>query len=140
MSAAFNDFKSAFEGDIVTANHADYEAAIARWAANAIRRAKIVAFVKHERDVSLAIKYAVAEKLPIAIRGGGHSTPGASSTEGGLVIDLSRYVTSVRIDTVKKEAAVGGGALWGAVEKAAIEHGLAAVAGTVNHVSHCASC
>jgi hypothetical protein len=29
---------------------------------------------------------------------------------------------------------VGGGSLWATVEKEAIKHGLASVAGTVNHV------
>jgi FAD/FMN-containing dehydrogenase len=41
-------------------------------------------------------------RLPIAIHGGGHSTAGASSTEG-LVIDLSRHIEN-------KLAYVGGGA------------------------------
>ena len=44
-----------------------------RWAANAVRRAKVVAFVKGESDVTAAIKYVQAEKHPIALKGGGHS-------------------------------------------------------------------
>jgi len=39
----------------------------------------------------------------------------------------------VRVDPTKKLAYVGGGALWEAVDKAGIEHGLATVGGTVNH-------
>lgn len=128
-------FKSAFKGDIVTPSDSDYDKAISRWANNAARRAKIVAFVKNAEDTSLAVKYAVAEKLPIAIRGGGHSVSGASSSEGGLVVDLSRYMNGVTVDPTKKLAYVGGGALWETVDKKAIEHGLATVGGTVNHVS-----
>lgn len=129
-------FPKAFKGDIVTPSDADYEKAIARWAINACRKAKVVAFVKDAEDVSLAIKYAKAHKLPIAIRGGGHSTSGASSIESGLVVDLSRYLNSVKVDAEKRLGYCGGGALWETVDKTAIEHGLATVAGTVNHVSH----
>lgn len=126
-----------FKGDIVTPSSADYEEAIARWAINAQRKAKIIAFVKDAEDVVLAIKYAKANKLPLAIRGGGHSASGASSSEGGLVIDLSRHLSGVKVDADKKLAYVGGGAIWQTVDKAAIEHGLATVGGTVNHVSFC---
>jgi FAD/FMN-containing dehydrogenase len=91
--------------------------------------------VKDEADVGLALKYAQANSLPIAVRGGGHSAGRCSSSEGGLVINLSRYVRNVRVDLKKQVAYVGGGALWEAVDAAAIKHGLASVAGTVNHVS-----
>ena len=127
-------FKSQFQGDIVTPSDVAYEEAISRWAFNAKRRAKVVAFVKSEVDVRLALAYARANMLPIAVRGGGHSAGGSSSSEDGLVIDLSRYLNQVKVDP-KGVAYVGGGALWEAVDKAAIAHGLASVAGTVNHVS-----
>ncbi|KAG5651066.1 hypothetical protein H0H81_010001 [Sphagnurus paluster] len=129
----FEKFKTRFKGDIVTPDDADYRKALARWAVNAERRAKIVAFVKDAEDVALAIKYARLNSLPIAIRGGGHSPAGASSSEDGLVIDLSRHIKGARIDPDKKLAYVGGGALWDIVDKEAIKHGLATVAGTVNH-------
>ncbi|KAG6828474.1 hypothetical protein H0H92_007840 [Tricholoma furcatifolium] len=129
----FAAFKSQFKGDIVTHGEADYPAAIARWAANASRPAKIVAFVKNEQDVTLAIKYARESGLPIAIRGGGHSPAGASSVEGGLVIDLSRYLRGARVDAEKRVVYAGGGALWEVVDSKAIKHGLATVGGTVNH-------
>ena len=50
------------------------------------------------------------------------------------MIDLSRYLNGVKVDPDKKVAYVGGGALWETVDKTAIKHGLATVAGTVNHV------
>jgi len=124
-----------FTGDWVTPDHSSYPEAIARWAVNAERRAKAVAFVKSPQDVATALKYAKQYSYPVAIRGGGHSTSGASSAEDGVVIDLSRHLSGVRVDPVEKLAYVGGGAIWATVDKTAIEHGLATVAGTVNHVS-----
>ena len=124
-----------FKGDLVRQGDPGYDDSIKRWAANAARKASIVAFVKDEKDVALAIGYARGTHLPIAIRGGGHSPAGASSIENGLVIDLSRYLNGVTIDVEKQLAHIGGGAIWETVDKAAIECGLACVAGTVNHVS-----
>jgi len=131
----FTTFENAFGGDLVTPTHPQYESAIARWALNAQRRASIVAFVKHEADVVLAIKFARDNALPIAVRGGGHNSAGTSSSENGLVIDLSRYITAVRVDQEKKVIHVGGGALWRDVDHEAIKFGMATVGGTVNHVS-----
>ena len=133
MSKNFASFKQSFKGDISTPTDADYPQAISRWAVNAQANAKIVAFVKTPEDVALAIAYARENRLPIAIRSGGHSTAGASSTEG-LVIDLSRHLNTVEIDPENKLAYVGGGAIWEQVDKATIQHGLASVGGTVNHV------
>jgi hypothetical protein len=124
-----------YTGDWITPDHPRYSEAIARWAANAQRRAKVVAFVKSAQDVATVLKYAKQHNYQIAIRGGGHSSSGASSAEDGIVIDLSRHLSGVRVDPVEKLGYVGGGAIWETVDKAAIEHGLATVGGTVNHVS-----
>lgn len=133
--SSFDTFKQQFHGDVITSEHPDYEQAISRWSACSVKRARIVAFVKDDADVATAIKYASSENIPLAVRGGGHSASGASSVEDGVVIDLSRYLNGVRIDADKKLAYVGGGAIWETVDKAAIQHGLAAVGGNVNHVS-----
>ncbi|KAJ7596379.1 hypothetical protein C8J56DRAFT_849809 [Mycena floridula] len=119
-----------FKGDFLTASDAGFSEALDRWAANARREAKIVAFVKDNADVLLALKYAKENGLPIAVKGGGHSFSGASSIDGGLVVDLSRYLDGCRIDVENKLAYVQGGAIWGTVEKAAIKHELATLSGT----------
>lgn len=128
------EFDQSFKGDIVTPGDEGYTQAIARWSAITQCNARVVAFVKDNDDVALSLKYARKNNLNVAIRCGGHSPSGASSAEGGLVIDLSRYLNYVVVDPEKLTARVGGGSLWGSVEKEAIKHGLAGVAGTVNHV------
>jgi FAD/FMN-containing dehydrogenase len=123
------------KGDVVTPTHPAYADAIKRWAKNAERRAAVVVFPKDAKDVAASILFAKERKLSFAIRGGGHNAAGASSVEGGLVVDLGKYINRVRIDTKAKLAYVGGGALWEQVDKEAIKHGLASVGGNVNHVS-----
>ncbi len=132
--SGLTEFKQSFKGDIVTPGNEGYSQAIARWATNAERNARVVAFVKDTDDIALALKYARTNNLQVAIRCGGHSTSGASSAEDGLVIDLSRYFDYVVVDPEKRTARVGGGSLWQAVETEAIKHGLASVAGKVSHV------
>ena len=60
------------------------------------------------------------------------ATVSAASTPSCRAV-ASRKISD-RDDPGQKLAYVGGAALWEAVEKAAIKHGLATVAGTVNHV------
>ena len=129
------ELRAVIKGDVVTESDTSYQEAISRWAVNAIQRAKVVVFVKDEADIVLAIRYARTNNLRIAIRGGGHSPGGASSSEGGLVIDLSKYMAEVRVDVEKRVAYAQGGAVWRTVDEEAIKHGLAAVGGSVNHVS-----
>jgi FAD/FMN-containing dehydrogenase len=78
------------------------------------------------QDVSEAISFARRHVLEIAMRSGGHSFAGHSSTRG-VVID----VTSMRSVSVSGGvASVGAGARLGEVYEALQEHGLAIPAGT----------
>jgi len=123
---------SGFKGDLITPEHPAYESSIERWSLNSQKKAQLVAYVKDEQDVALIIHYARENSLDLAIKSGGHSTAGTSSSEG-VVIDLSRYLNTVEVDADKKVAYVGGGAIWETVDKATCAKGLATVAGTVNH-------
>ncbi|KAL7416345.1 hypothetical protein BDY24DRAFT_412536 [Mrakia frigida] len=96
-----------FTGDLVFPDSPDYSKSIDRWIASSIRPAGVVA-------------------------GGGHSAAGASSTSGGLVVDLGRYVNSVVVDVANKTAVVGGGARFKAIEEAIAPFSLAVAAGAVN--------
>ena len=72
--------------------------------------------------------------MKLTITGGGHNPSGAASTNGGLVIDLSKYLNQITVDPIAKIADVQGGALWSEVDDATCSHGLATVAGTVASV------
>jgi FAD/FMN-containing dehydrogenase len=90
-----------------------------------------VVFPSHAEEVSVVIQFAKTRGIELAVCGGGHATSGSSSVEGGLCIDLSR-LRKVIVDTNAKTVTAQGGALWSDVDKAAEEHGLAVVGGTVN--------
>ena len=93
-----------FTGDWVNPTHPSYSFAIARWAKNAERPAAIVSFPRTPEDVAATITHVRSLGLSLAVRGGGHSTAGASSSTGGVVVDLSRYLRQVRVDPDEKVA------------------------------------
>ncbi|KAI1912742.1 hypothetical protein LOZ61_003180 [Ophidiomyces ophidiicola] len=109
-----------------------YEDAIKRWSAAAIKRAGMVLLAQNTADISQAVVFARETNIDLAIKGGGHSVAGASSSDGGLVIDLS-HMRAVAVDPVQKTITAQGGALWADVDAAADKHQLATVGGTVNH-------
>jgi FAD/FMN-containing dehydrogenase len=71
--------------------------------------------------------------VELAIRSGGHSIPGHSTTEGGLVLDLGD-LNGLEIDVEDRTAWVGGGVTTGRYTDAAAEHGLATPFGDTGSV------
>ncbi|CAE6373287.1 unnamed protein product [Rhizoctonia solani] len=111
-----------------------------RWARNAEKTAAIVTCPATADDVAQIITFAQGKapydaqpRLDLAVKGGGHTPSGASSSEGGLVIDLNPKMHNVRVDPEAKLAYVQGGALWADVDEATFPHGLASVSGVVSH-------
>ncbi|KAL9106909.1 MAG: hypothetical protein Q9227_008157, partial [Pyrenula ochraceoflavens] len=83
-------------------------------------------------DISKAVSYASAHNIDMAVCGGGHSTSAASSTDGGLLISLTK-MRACTCDPDAKTITAQGGALWEDVDKASQPFGLATVGGTVHH-------
>ncbi|HZM18181.1 MAG TPA: FAD-binding oxidoreductase [Gaiellaceae bacterium] len=84
-------------------------------------------------DVSRVIALARETGVELAIRSGGHSIPGHSTTEGGLVLDLGD-LNGLEIDVEDRTAWVGGGVTTGRYTNAAAEHGLATPFGDTGSV------
>jgi FAD/FMN-containing dehydrogenase len=121
-----------FGGTVIGPDEAAYDAARAIWNAMHDRRPALIARPRSAQDVAAAIGYARTEGLLVAVRGGGHSLPGHSVCDAGIVIDL-RALNQVRVDPRARRALVGGGTLLGEVDRATQRHGLVLPAGTVSH-------
>ena len=78
-----------------------------------------------------AVNFGRDNKLPIAIRGGGHNGPGLASVDDGLVIDLST-MKGVRVDPQSRTVRVGAGCTTGDVDHATQAFGLAVPFGVVS--------
>jgi FAD/FMN-containing dehydrogenase len=83
-------------------------------------------------DVVDAVTFAHENAIEVAVRGGGHSVAGLSSSDGGMVIDLS-LMRGVDVDPERKTAHVQGGALWGDVDRETQLFGLATPGGVVSN-------
>ncbi|HET8777131.1 MAG TPA: FAD-binding oxidoreductase, partial [Candidatus Limnocylindria bacterium] len=75
-------------------------------------------------DVARVIRFARDTGTELAVRAGGHSNAGHSSTEGGIVLDL-RDMNAVEIDPASRTAWAEGGLTAGEVTARLAEHGLA---------------
>ena len=146
----FEALKQTIQEDIIIPGDQGYHDSLKRWSKLAQKSAGAVAFVKTNKDVLQVIDYVVKNNIDLAIKGiflllvspkvlsnhigGWHNPSGASSFEGGIVIDLLKYMTSLNMDIDAKVVNVGAGALWADVDAVTSPAGYGTVGGTVSHV------
>jgi hypothetical protein len=122
---------SDFGGQLIGPDDGSYEEARAVYNAMIDKRPALIARCVTPSDVASAIAFGRKHELAIAIRGGGHNGAGLGTVEGGVVIDLSP-MKQVRVDPQARTVRVGGGCVWGEVDRATGEHGLATPSGIIS--------
>ncbi|KAF7539612.1 hypothetical protein G7Z17_g12385 [Cylindrodendrum hubeiense] len=128
----FNQLRSSIpDGQVLLPQDEGYDASLRRWSAACEKRAAVVVKPTCSKEVSVAVKSAVAAKIPLTVCGGGHSSSGTSSSDG-MVIDLSN-MRNVKVNPAEMTVRFDGGCLWEDVDTALERHGLATVGGVVNH-------
>jgi len=102
------------------------------WNGLADRRPALIVRPAHTDDVISAVRHARKEDLLVAVRCGGHSIPGLSTCDDGIVIDLSR-MRGVDVDPERRTARAPGGALLAELDDQAQSFGLVCPVGVVSH-------
>jgi FAD/FMN-containing dehydrogenase len=95
------------------------------------KRPALIARCRGVADIAAAIKFARANSVPIAVRGGGHNVSGRALIEGGLVIDLS-LMKGVIVDPRARTVRAQGGVTWGELNRETQVYGLATTGGVVS--------
>jgi hypothetical protein len=130
--AAVNELADSLSGSVLLSGHPAYDNVRKIWNGMHDKRPALIARCQNAEDISHAVTFARERELLVAVRGGGHSWPGKSVCDGGLMIDLS-LMNTVNVDAERRRAVAGGGALLNALDTAAREHGLITTAGVVSH-------
>jgi len=88
------NFSANVRGRVITASDPEYEQARRIWNPMIDRRPALIVRCSGAADIQRSVALACERELLLAVRGGGHSFPGYSICNGGLVIDLSPCTTS----------------------------------------------
>jgi FAD/FMN-containing dehydrogenase len=129
--AAIESFGAQIAGEVVAPEHAAYDEARKVWNGMIDRHPALIVRCKSTGDVAAAVNFARDNGLLVSVRGGAHSTPGYSTCDGGIVIDL-QPMNGVQVDADTRTARVQGGAKWADLDAATQEHGLAVTGGRVS--------
>ena len=121
-----------FAGEVILPGQPGYDAARVVWNGAIDRHPAIVVRPRDNADVATALRFARERELEIAVRSGGHSIPGLSTCDDGIVIDLSR-MRGVEVDPERRVARANGGALLAELDDEAQAFGLVCPVGVVSH-------
>jgi FAD/FMN-containing dehydrogenase len=92
------------------------------------RRPTLIARCAGVADVIASVQFARDQQLLVSVRCGGHSVPGFSVSDGGLMIDLSP-MRGVRVDAARQTVRAEGGGTWGDFDHETQAFGLATTGG-----------
>ena len=128
---ALEELRMLVRGNVLTPGDEAYERVRAPYNAMQVDRPALIVQCSGTADVVDTVNFARANGLEVAVRGGGHSVAGLSSSNGGMLIDLA-LMNGVFVDAEARLARVQGGALWGDVDRETQLHGLVTPGGIVS--------
>jgi FAD/FMN-containing dehydrogenase len=130
-AALAGDLAKRISGSVLGPQDAGYDAARALHNGLVDRRPALIVRCRTTDDVVAALAFARTAGLEVSIRGGGHNVAGRAVTDGGVMIDLAE-MKGIAVDPERRTATAQGGVVWGELNGAAAEYGLAVTGGTVS--------
>jgi FAD/FMN-containing dehydrogenase len=129
---AVQELREGLRGQAISPGDAEYDDARTIWNGmfDDVRPALVVRCAG-TADVIRAVQFARSEGLEMAVRGGGHSIPGFSTVDGGIVIDLGP-MKGVRVDPAKRRVVAQAGLQWHELDHETQAFGLAATGGLIS--------
>jgi FAD/FMN-containing dehydrogenase len=123
--------RAKFSGELLGPGDAGYDEA--RQIHNGLidRRPAVIARCRSAADIAAAVAAATDAGVELSVRGGGHNVAGRAVIDDAVMIDLS-LMNDVQVDPQAKTVTAGGGTLWGELNDATAEHGLATTGGAIS--------
>jgi FAD/FMN-containing dehydrogenase len=130
--ASLEALEASFRGELVRPADSGYDDHRKVWNGSIDRHPGLIARCAGVADVRTAVRFARERGLLTAVRAGGHSFPGLSVCDGGLVIDLGS-MKGIRVDPDGRTARAQAGVLLGELDRETQAFGLAVPSGIVTH-------
>ena len=118
-------------GTLICPSDEDYHNARKVWNGMIDRQPTLIVRCADAADVITAIQFAQTERLPVSVRGGGHSVGGLAVCDQGMVIDLS-HMKGLEVDPVTSTARAEAGLTLGEFIRGTEPFGLATTTGIVS--------
>ncbi|MBS1866482.1 MAG: FAD-binding oxidoreductase [Acidobacteria bacterium] len=127
-AATIRKFSAHIAGHVIAPEASDYESARSIFNRAYDLRPALIVRCANSSDVARTLDFAQGQKVPLAVRSGGHSRIGHGMCDGGVVVDLSG-MNRVVVDAGKRVARAEAGALVRDLDAAAQKFGLATTSG-----------
>src|SRR6266540_1206842 len=131
-AGAVEALASSFRGALIRPGDRTYDEHRRVWNGSIDRYPALIARCAGVEDIIAAVRFARIHGLLVAVRGGGHSYPGYSVCDGGMVIDLS-LMKRIHVDPETRTVRVQAGVLLGELDRETQAFGFAVPAGFVSH-------
>ena len=129
---AVDDLRRSFGGELIRPGDSDYDQRRKVWNGAIDRHPALIARCANVSDVVDAIRFARKTGLTTAVRSGGHSLPGLSVCDDGIVIDLA-LMKGITVDPTARTVRAQAGVLLGELDRETQALGLVVPAGIVTH-------
>jgi FAD binding domain/Berberine and berberine like len=123
-AVSVSDLHATVKGRVIIADDPDYDAARTPFYGGFDAHPALIVRAADAGDVSYVVSLARDSGLDLAVRSGGHSMAGHSTSEGGIVLDL-RDLNGLEIDVSGRTAWAGPGLTAAEFTQATAAYGLA---------------
>lgn len=111
------EIKGQIRGSVILPSDSNYEETRKVYNGMIDKRPALFVLCANVSDVITSVKFAKAQKLPLAIRSGGHHAAGLGVWDDALVIDISQ-MKGIRVAPEARTVRVEGGCLLGDIDHA----------------------
>lgn len=129
--SSVRELTRSIKGQVIRPGDAGYDAARRVFNAMIDRHPALIIRCAGTADVIEGIGFAQAHKVPISVKGGGHSVAGTAISDGGVVLDLSA-MRDAHVDPARRVAIVQPGLTLGDLDRATQTFGLATPTGVMS--------